>query len=144
MTSALTHFPPMNFFQLVSDVWTEPFWTATASHRLEVPRCGDCGRFQMPPAPFCPSCQSDRHEWVEVDGRGTIYSYTLITVAPFPEAAAHLPYAPALIELDDAPGARIISAIVGAPISVIRIGARVKLCWQDLPDGVVIPRFELE
>lgn len=143
MTTPITKNPPTTYFQLATDCWTEPFWNATSEHRLEIPRCGECGRFQMPPAPFCPACQSAEQEWVEVSGRGTIYSYTLITNPPFAEAAEHLPYAPALLELDDAPGVRLVSAIVNAPIDHVRIGARVTLCWQDLPDGVSVPRFEL-
>lgn len=143
MTSPISQLPPMTYFQLVTDRWSEPYWAATAEHRLEIPRCGDCGRFQMPPAPFCPACQSSEQEWVEVNGKGTIYSFTLITNPPFAEAVDHLPYAPVLVELEDAPGVRIVSAVVDAPLDAIAIGARVELCWQDVADGNAVPRFRL-
>lgn len=143
MTSATTKNPPLTYFQLATDRWTEPFWEASAERRLKIPRCGECGRFQMPPGPFCPSCQSSEQQWVEVSGRGTIFSFTLITNPPFPEAVEHLPYAPALFELDEAPGVRLVSAVVNAPLERIQIGAAVRLCWQDLPDGKAVPRFEL-
>lgn len=135
--------PPTTHFHLEIDRWTEPFWKATAEHRLQIPRCGACGRFRMPPSAFCPACQSQAVDWVTVEGTGTVYSFTIITNPPFPEAAAHVPYVPALIELDGAPGVRLVSAVVGSPLERVAIGARVALSWQDLPDGVSVPRFTL-
>lgn len=136
--------PPTTHFHLETDRWTEPFWRATAEHRLQIPRCGACGRFRMPPSAYCPACQSQAVDWVTVPGTGTIYSFTLITNPPFPEAAAHVPYAPAVVELDGAPGVRLVSAVVGAPLEQVAIGAKVSLVWQDLPEGVSLPRFKLE
>ncbi|WP_244135772.1 MULTISPECIES: Zn-ribbon domain-containing OB-fold protein [Burkholderia] len=82
-------------------------------------------------------------EWVTVPGTGTIYSFTIITNPPFPEAAAHVPYVPAVVEVDGAPGVRLVSAIVGAPLEDVTIGSRVSVTWQDLSDGVALPRFAL-
>lgn len=135
--------PPTTHFHLEMDRWTEPFWRAAGEHRLQIPRCRACGRFRMPPSAYCPGCQSQDVEWVAVAGTGTVFSYTIIANPPFAEAAAHVPYAPAVIELDGAPGVRLISAIVGAPPEDIKIGSRVSLSWQDLPDGVALPRFVL-
>jgi uncharacterized OB-fold protein len=143
MTKILSKAPPTTHFHLATDRWTEPFWEATARHRLEIPRCGDCGLFRMPPSPFCASCQSQNIEWIEVSGAGAVYSFTIITNPPFPEAAEHLPYLPAIIELDGAPGVRLVSALIDAPIDQVEIGSRVDLCWQDMPDGVTLPRFRL-
>lgn len=143
MANNISQAPPTTYFHLATDRWSEPFWAAAAEHRLVIPRCADCGRFQMPPSPFCPSCQSQAQDWVAVSGEGAIYSFTLITNPPFPEAAAHVPYVPALVELDGAPGVRLVSAIVDAPLEEIAIGSPVTLVWQDLPDNVALPRFRL-
>ena len=145
MTSPVSLAPPTTHFHLETDIWTAPFWQATAEHRLQIPRCGACGRFRMPPSPFCPACQSQAVEWVPVEGTGTVYSFTIIVNPPFPEAAAHVPYLPAIIELDGAPGVRLVSAIIGAPLDQVAIGARVTLSWQDLPEGgASLPRFRLQ
>ena len=143
MTEALSKMPPTTHFHLAMDRWSEPFWTAAAEHRLEIARCPSCQRFRMPPSPFCASCQASGQEWVPVSGAGRVYSFTLITNPPFAEAADHLPYAPALVELDDAPGVRLVSAIIDAPLDRIAIGSRVALVWQDLPGVASIPRFIL-
>ena len=143
MTKVISKAPPTTHFHLAVDRWCAPFWAATALHKLEMPRCGDCGTFRMPPSPFCAACQSQHVEWVEVPGTGAIFSFTIITNPPFPEAVDYLPYVPAIIELDGAPGVRLVSAIVDAPIDQVEIGSRVALVWQDLPEGVTLPRFRL-
>ena len=151
MPSNISKTPPLTHFHLATDRWTEPFWQATARHQLSIQRCTDCGKPRMPPSAFCAACQSQDHVWWEVQGTGKIYSFTIITLAPFPEAAEYLPYVPAIIELDEMPGVRLISAIIGAALEDVRIGASVTLEWQDLPGNmqgdlpwpVALPRFRL-
>ena len=60
-----------------------------------------------------------------------------------PAMAAYIPYVPAVIELPDAGGVRLISNIVGAPLEAIRIGAPVEAVWEDREDGVSLVRFVL-
>ncbi len=135
--------PPTTHFHFEADRWSEPFWKASAEHRLQIPRCGACARFRMPPSAYCPACQSQAVDWVTVAGTGSVYSFTIISNPPFAEAAAHVPYVPALIELDGAPGVRLVSALIGAPLAQVAIAAKVSLIWQDLPDGISLPRFKL-
>ena len=151
MSSNISKTPPVTHFHLATDRYSEPFWEATKSHRLTVQHCTDCGKLRLPPSAFCAVCQSSNLDWVEAPGTGTIYSFTIITLPPFPEAAEHLPYVPAIIELDGMPGVRLISAIIGAALEDVRIGAPVALEWQDLPENlqgdlawpVALPRFRL-
>ena len=143
MNAAISKTPPLTYFHLETDRWTEPFWEATAAHRLDIPRCAACSRFRMPPSPFCPACQSSDVEWMTVNGEGTVYSFTIITNPPFPEAADYLPYVPVIVEPDGAPGVRLVSALIDAPLDAIAIGARVTLVWEDCADGVTLPRFRL-
>lgn len=143
MTEHIAKRPPEELFNLVTDRWSAPFWEAAARHRLTVPKCASCGTFRMPPTPFCPECLSQDLEWPELTGRGVIYSYTIVTRALFPEMAASIPYVPAVIELDDAGGCRLISNIVDVPLDAMRIGAGVRVVWEDRSDGVTVPRFTL-
>lgn len=135
--------PPPELFQFAADAWTRPFWDAAAAHRLTACQCGSCGRFRMPPTPFCPNCRSQEVLWPELSGRGVIYSFTIVERAVLPSMAAHLPYVPAVIELPDAGGIRLVSSLVDCPVGEIRIGAPVQAAWQDLPDGATLVRFRL-
>lgn len=123
------------------DAWSEPFWAAAAEHRLLVPHCGDCGLFRWPPGPFCPDCHSQAVAWTP-PGEGRIYTFTLL---PRPARDDGQPggfTAPALIEFADAPGLRLLSTIVGAPIDSIQIGAAVRVDWAQAANAAV-PVFRL-
>ena len=143
MTDQIAKHPPESLFQLVTDQWTEPFWTAAREHRLTAARCFECELYRMPPTPFCPNCLSQNIEWPTLSGRGTIYSYTVVSRSIFPEMEASLPYVPSLVTLSDADNIRLITNIVDVPVSKISIGAEVEVVWTDMPGGAVVPRFTL-
>jgi len=139
---AIARRPPPELFKLASNHWTQPFWDATADHRLLVARCADCGHARMPPTPFCPCCQSQRIDWTELSGRGEVYTYTVVARAIMPGMDEHLPYVPAVITLDGGGGTRLISNVVDVEVSSIVVGMPVQIVWDDLPaEGVAIPRF---
>lgn len=144
MSDQVTKTPPAELFTLVVDQWTQPFWDACREHRLVVPRCADCGTTRFPPGPFCPACQSQRVDWAELPGTGSIYSYTIVSRSLTPQMDASIPYAPAVIELDGADGRRLISCVVDTALDDVQIGARVRVRWEDRPDGVSVPRFVLD
>ena len=133
--------PPPELFKLSTNAWTQPFWDATARHALVAARCAGCGRFRMPPTPFCPHCQSQSIDWRTLSGRGTVYSYTVVERAILPGMEDHLPYVPAVIELDGAPGVRLISNIVDIEVANIHVGMAVAVVWDDHRNGVAVPRF---
>lgn len=134
---------PAEFAELHPDSWTEPFWLATREHRLTVPRCTNCGAFRFPPAAFCHQCQHQDVEHVEVAGTGTVYTYTIARHAVVPSLADSVPYAVAVVELDGAPGVRMIANIVESDPEHVRIGSRVEVVWDDVDAEVTIPRFRL-
>jgi uncharacterized protein len=136
--------PPIELFQLVTDQWTKPFWDAAAAHRLVASRCGKCRKFRMPPTPFCPACNSQNIDWVPLSGKGTVYSYTTIYRGMVPGLEKSLPYVVAVVALPDADGVRLISNLVGVPVSNVEVGAKVRVIWDDRADGVTVPRFELD
>jgi uncharacterized OB-fold protein len=129
-------------YQIETDQWSEPYWKAAAEHRLVLPRCTHCGTFRMP-APFCHECQSQDIVWVEQSGDGAIYSFSVVDYPVISAVKESLPYVPALIELADAPGVRLISNVVDSLVDDIAIGAQVSLTWQDI-EGGSIPRFRLK
>jgi len=134
---------PADFAEIGPDSWTEPFWLAAREHRLTVPRCTNCGTFRFPPGPFCHECQHQDVEHVEMSGTGTIYTYTIARHPVVPTLADSVPYAVAVIELDGAPGVRMIANIVDSDVELVRIGTRVELAWDDVNAEVTIPRFRL-
>jgi uncharacterized OB-fold protein len=123
----------------VSDPGTETFWSEARAARLTIPRCLDCGRHHFYPRALCPHCHSDRLEWSQVSGRGTIHSYTIVRRAPGPAFAADVPYAVVLIDLAEGP--RMLSNLVGAKVDTIRIGDTVEVVFDAVTDEVTLPSF---
>jgi len=140
MTQQFSKNPPP--VEIGSSQWTRPFWDAARQQKLVAPRCVACGTFRMPPTPFCPRCRSQEIDWVTLSGRGLVYSYTVVVKAILPGMEDCIPYMPAVIELPDASGVRLISNIVDADPAHIRIGQTVQVVWHTLPDGEVVPRFK--
>lgn len=141
--SVLAKRPPDVLVRVVSDQWTAPFWDAARDGRLTCAQCSDCGRFRMPPSPFCPNCRSQAIDWPTLPGTGTIYSYTIVERAVLPGTEDTIPYVVAVVTLDGAGGARLITNIVDAPLDRICIGAPVRAVFESAGNAV-LPRFVLE
>jgi len=60
--------------------------------------CRDCGFQTFPPRADCPQCMSGEFAFKEYDGKGTLYTFTRIDVAPtgFED---EVPYTIAVVEL---------------------------------------------
>jgi uncharacterized protein len=134
---------PAEVIFLTPNVFTEPFWLATAEHRLVLPRCTNCSTYRFPPSPFCFACRAQAVEWVGNDGRGTLYSFTIVRHAVIPEVAAALPIVAGVVELPDTGGVRLVGNIVDCEPEAVAIGAPVELVWYDVREGTTIPCFRL-
>lgn len=97
----------------------------------------------MPPTPFCPHCHSQAIDWVQHDGAGILYSYTIVDRAIMAGMENALPYVPAIVEFPDADGVRLITNMVGCEIGQLRIGQPVQLVWIEAAEGCVLPAFSI-
>lgn len=118
---------------------TTPFWQGGAKGLLNICHCGSCQQFFHPPAPICPRCQSFEVGPRAVSGRGKVASFTVNHQAWVPELP--VPYVVAIIELDEQPGLRFVSNVVGIDPGKVCIGMPVKVIFEQIED-VWIPLFE--
>lgn len=123
----------------VPDLVTAKFWEAAREHKLLLQRCGDCGAFQFFPQSLCRGCLSQRLNWIEASGRGTIYSYTIVHRAPSAAFERDIPYVVALVELDE--GVRMMSNVVGCVPQEVSIGMEVEVLFDHVTDEIAIPKF---
>ena len=111
--------------------------------RLLLQRCDDCGTWHHPPRPMCPACWSWHVTPTEVAGTGTMFMFVLLHQGPPAEGVDYAtPHPVVTVELDEQPGLRFTSTVVGVPNDAIRIGARVTLDWIDR-DGAPLPVFRI-
>jgi hypothetical protein len=134
---------PPDVIHLTPNVSTKPFWDAAAQHRLVVPRCTACGSYRLPPTPFCWHCRAQDVEWVEHDGAGEIYSFTVIRHAVIPDVRDALPVIAAVVELPGTGGCRVMGNVVDCEPAAVKIGLPVTLDWYDVREGTSVPIFRL-
>jgi len=135
----------MSMLEVLADVSpdaaTRPFWDACRRRELRLQRCSDCGAFRQPPSAGCPHCGCARSDWPLLEGRGTVFSYTIVHHAAVPPLAAEVPYNVVVVALDDAPGARLISNLLDVAPEDLAVGMRVQVAWDEVKPDVVLPRF---
>lgn len=119
---------------------TKGFWENCRNGRLSVQCCTRCDTFRQPPDVICWKCRSFDWEWRAVSGGGTVYTYTIVTHPIHPLLADRVPYNVIVVELDDAPGCRLISNLLDTAPEDVRVGTPVEVAWEEV-DDVVLPRF---
>ena len=135
-------FPPDMPVPLVEPL-TEPFWSAARAGRLVIQRCTACGAFRHLPHVLCASCQSADHEWVESAGRGTVFTYTIVTHPVHAAVTDAVPYAVVVVELNDCGNVLVPSNVVDCPPEAVEVGMAVEVVFERVTDDITIPRFRL-
>lgn len=78
-------------------------------------------------------------DWRQASGRGVVHTFTVVRQAAEPLLKARLPYAVAIVELDEGP--RIMSNVIGCDVDAVRIGMQVSVTFVDAGDGLSLPMF---
>lgn len=126
------------------EVDSQQFWEATKRHQLTYQTCNKCRQVVFYPRRHCPSCGSLETSWNVSKGEGVIYTFSVVIQTRHPAFLESGPFAVGYVDLDE--GFRILTNIVGVkdPTKDLQCGMRVKVCWEDQPDGgVSLPLFEL-
>lgn len=123
----------------VPDPESTPFWDGMREGRLMLQRCASTGEHLFPPVTFCPG-SLETPEWVEVRGKGTVFSW--ITVRhPVPRDiyADDVPYVVALVTLDE--GCRMTGNIVDCAPEDVRADMSVEIVFNRVTDEITLPAF---
>lgn len=130
---------------LVVDRDTADLYRGWLARELRVARCDACGHRFLPPRPVCPQCWSEDVGTVAVSGRGTIHLCVLLHQGPPAPGVdyARGPHPVVTVELDEQPGLRCTSTVVGTPAADLAIGQRVALDWIER-GGVPFPVFRVQ
>jgi uncharacterized OB-fold protein len=118
---------------------TAPFWKAATDGEFHLCECTNCGLVYYYPRALCPDCLSGDVQWLEAEGTGEIYSFTITErTNGWPEEALPLVYAH--VELDEGP--RIITNVVDCDPATVEIGQRVEVTFIETDENdVAIPVF---
>ncbi len=118
---------------------TKPYWEYCKKHKLRMQKCTQCGHIRFPISNICPECHSLESQWVQLSGKGSIYSFTVYRVAYHPAFKDDIPYVLAIIQLAEEP--RMESNIIGCQPEEVRIDMPVEVSFEDVTDQVSLPKF---
>ncbi len=117
------------------------------------------GLFRYPPTTACPWSRDREYDWVPVEGKGAVHSYSKVHHAIQPAFRAHVPYLILLVDLDTQLGQpsehealRIGGNLVDgegnlagpADVDLVGIGTRVRMVFSRVNDELAIPNWTLD
>ena len=79
---------------------------------------------------------------MELSGRATLYSFTVIRHALVPQLRDFLPMVIAVVEPEGAPSARLVANLVNVAVGDVAIGMPLEIVWEDVEDGIAVYRFQ--
>ncbi len=93
---------------------------------------------------MCAHCGSTHpaFEFVPSDGAGTVRSWTIIRQSFLP--GFDEPFVLVDVELSVQDDLRLIGRLMDGPEASLRVGAQVRLVFEDLAPGFAVPAFALE
>jgi uncharacterized OB-fold protein len=126
-------------FTPLPNEFTQPYWDAAKRRVLVMQKCTVCDSYVWYPREFCPECSSGELEWVEVSGKGRVYSFTLMRQAPFRELDHLVPFILGVVQT--AEGMRMYTNVT-CPVEEIYIGMPVRARFEDLNDEITLVKWE--
>lgn len=119
-----------------------PSWQASRASELSLPYCDSCRIFVWPARKTCWKC-SGALGLKTCRGAGKVVGFSVVHRAVNPELADQVPYAVAVVELDE--GVRLFSNLVDCDPSRWRCGARVVAKFEPTSDpDLWVPVFAPE
>jgi len=109
------------------------FFDAARQGRFLIPVCTACNRAHWYPRVICPFCASDKVEWREASGKGTIYTFSVMRRVKEPYIIAHVTLAE---------GPTMLTNIVACNADDVRIGQAVTVVFQETSNGPPVPMFK--
>ncbi|MBM3131951.1 MAG: Zn-ribbon domain-containing OB-fold protein [Chloroflexi bacterium] len=110
--------------------------------RIMGTKCPECGRVFLPPRAFCERCFIPlKDHWVELEPRGTLEAFTIVTDAYAPAGLPRPPYVICLVKLGGSDTA-IPQTLQGLDLSdprrvarELKVGAPVKAVFKENREG---------
>jgi uncharacterized protein len=113
----------------VANFETQAFWDGCARGQLLLQKCAGCGAYRHPPAPICPVCLSDKSEWVEASGRGTVYTFVVVRETRARGWEQMVPYVIAVVTLEEGP--RMLTNIVDVAPEDVKIDMPLQVTFVE-------------
>ena len=109
------------------------YFAAATAGKLVLKFCTDCKQFHHYPRSLCPHCFSDKTEWRDAKGTGTVYTWSVL------RRGVPVPYCIAYVTLEE--GVSMMTNIVDCDLDAVKIGMKVKVVFKPSDGGPPVPMF---
>lgn len=123
------------------DVWSRPFWQGCREGRFMAQRCKVSGEVFFPASPVSPVTRTTEWEWVELSGKGSVFSFVAMHKKYFKGFANELPYLIGMVQLDEGP--MLITNLTGVSCGEVKCGDRVEVEYVQATEEITIPKFRV-
>ena len=117
----------------------EQFYKFMSQGKLMAGKCQKCGKIHLPPRPLCDNCFNQEFTWIEISGKGTLLTYTVIYIAP-PQFHALAPYAVGILQLEN--GLKLPGMISGLTQEQLRVGVALTIDFKACAAGQAWPQWQ--
>jgi hypothetical protein len=114
------------------------YWEAAKRHELLVQRCNGCGVAQWGPELICHRCHSFDLGWLQVSGRGRLFSWVRTWNPVHPALRGACPYIVAVVTLPDADNVRMVGNLIGDPNQNPAFDVEVEVVFEDHGDATLV------
>jgi hypothetical protein len=111
------------------------FFEAAARGELLFQRCCACAHRQFYPRLLCSACGGEP-AWQTASGRGAVHTFTIVRQNAMPPFDGLLPYAVAMIELEE--GVRMMGNVTDCPVERVKIGLPVEAYAVECEPGLAL------
>lgn len=109
------------------------------NERVMGAKCPNCGMVYCPPRANCSKCYVST-EWVPLNGKGTVITYTIVYFSPPTGFDRKMPYVVAYVKLDGSDFI-ILSIIEMSDVNLARSGMKVEVAFRKEREGRVTDFF---
>jgi len=120
---------PVEYLYTVGDVAEKFFERIRDEAKITGIRCGNCRLVYVPPRSYCEKCFARLEEWVELEPKGCVETYTIIHVDT-KGSKLEKPVVLAKIKIDNAHGG-FIHKLGEVNTEDVKIGMRVEAVFED-------------
>ena len=134
------------------DTDTAGFWAAARGGKLVLQRCDACGQMRFPPHPYCAVCRALASSWVQVSGRGRLWSHVIVHNPTLPAFADFVPFPVVVVELEEVPRLRMTGNVLDHATAAINsvdprrltIGMPLRVAFKKVSEEVTLPLWVRE
>ena len=105
----------------------DSFYKFIGENKLMAAKCSKCGAVHLPPRPACSKCMSKDQQWISVNPKGKLLTYTVIHVAT-KEFETKAPYALGIVKFDN--GGQLLGMVRDIEPTKLQVGMTVALDFE--------------